>query len=45
MIVIVMAETINMFVERELEHKLKQMESGSVAITPKVGYVVIDYGN
>lgn len=43
--VIIMAGTVNLFIDRGIAHELKAMEAGSVAVTPKADYVVIDYGN
>ena len=43
--VIVMAQTVNLFISRGIAHELKAMEAGSVAVTPNPDYVVIDYGD
>lgn len=40
-----MSQTIDMFLDMGISHELKAMEAGSVAITPKTDYVVIDYGD
>ena len=41
--VIIMANTINMFLSKRLGHELKAMERGATSVTPKPDYVVIEY--
>lgn len=40
---IIMAQTVNLFISRGIAHELKDYESGASSITPKPDYIVIDY--
>ena len=42
---IVMAETVNLFISKGITHELKAMEKNALSVTPKENYVVIELGD
>lgn len=40
---IIMKDTVNLFITRGIAHELKNMESGASAVIPKPDYVLIEY--
>lgn len=40
---IIMADTVSLFLSKGIGHELKAMESGASSVSPKETYVVIEY--
>lgn len=42
---IIMAQTVNLFITRGIAHELKALEKDAISVTPKSDYVVIEIGD